>query len=81
MEKPSSVNRHLVRMVAAKEHVVAEFTFGADFRSTIVTLSATLSIHADKATSFRDIERMADKMFMDILQATLAKSSEGISQI
>jgi hypothetical protein len=81
MEKPSSVNRRLVGMAAYGEHVVAQFAFSADFRSTSVTLAATLSIHADKATSFRDIEKMANKMFMDILQATLAKGSEEISQI
>ncbi|MET0623995.1 MAG: hypothetical protein ABW250_13505 [Pyrinomonadaceae bacterium] len=79
MEKPESVRRHLVKMTAFSEHVVAEFAFGADFRSTALTLTVNLSVHANKATSFQDIERMADQVFLDLLKATLAKGSEEIS--
>jgi hypothetical protein len=79
MEKPSSVLRQLIKMAAYKEHVVAEFAFSADFRSSSLSIAVTLSVHAQKATSFRDIERMADKMFLDILQATYAKGFEEIS--
>ena len=78
MEKPDSVWRHLVKMSAYSEHVVAEFAFGANFHSTALTLAVTLSVHANKATSFQDIERMADKEFLDLLKATLAKGSEEI---
>ncbi len=66
-------------MIAYNEHVVADFAFSADFSSTILTLAATLSVHANKATSVQDIERMADKEFLDLLKATLAKGLEEIS--
>jgi len=79
MDRPVSVKRQLVRMSAYNENVVADFTFSADFRSTIETLAVTLSVNTDKTKSIRAIEQMADKAFLDLLKATVAKGSEEIS--
>jgi hypothetical protein len=66
-------------MSAYRNNVIADFAFSVDFSSTSETLSATLSVNTDKTTTFKHIEQMADKSFLDMLGAALAKGSEGIS--
>lgn len=79
MNKPESIMRTLVEMSAYEDHVIAKFRFGTDFRSSEQSLSATLSVHADKTASIRDIERMADKDFLEMLRAILALDPDAIS--
>ncbi|HEX8636068.1 MAG TPA: hypothetical protein VF703_18115, partial [Pyrinomonadaceae bacterium] len=77
MEKPEAVRRQIGKIMEFGERVIVEFSFSADFRSSL-QLTASFQLEADKTKSIRDIERMADKLFAEMLQATLLKCQDGI---
>ncbi|HEY0427167.1 MAG TPA: hypothetical protein VGC76_05110 [Pyrinomonadaceae bacterium] len=78
MGKPKSIRRLLISITPYGERVGAMFRFNADFGTVSLKLEATVQVQADKTTSIQSIERMADKEFVDMLQATISKCQEGI---
>lgn len=78
MNKPEKIIRVLNKIAAYPEHVVADFTFGVDFRS-VCTLSGKVQVSAHKTMTIQQIEQQANAAFVEILQLALEKSREGIS--
>jgi hypothetical protein len=77
MEK-ASVRREFNKITDYGEYLTVKFDFWVSFSSDLA-LTAHCELRTDKTKSIQDMERMADKVFAEMLQATLLKCQDGIN--
>lgn len=79
MNQPEKITRTLGQVIPFEEHVVVDYTFGVDFRSSGLTISGRVQTSVPKTASFLAAEAQAFREFRDMLKAAVEKCDSEIS--